>query len=132
MFHIIIGEQLPKYIAIGNPLGTSLKTARLLRWFYRLFSPFIWLLHKTSALTARLVGVEPNLEENAHNEEEIRMMLVESEEEGYINPSSHELIQNVFSFDDRQVRHIYTPKHHVVGIDTTQPIEVIIQTIVQE
>ena len=132
MLHIIIGEQLPKYIAISNPLATSMKTGWLLRWFYRIFSPFIWLLHTISAAFARMLWIDPHMEEEAHNEEEIRMMLVESEEGGYINANSHELIQNVFSFDDRQVRHIYTPKKDIAAIDIARDPQEIVKYIIQE
>lgn len=72
------------------------------------------------------------MEEEAHNEEEIRMMLVESEEGGYINANSHELIQNVFSFDDRQVRHIYTPKKDIAAIDIARDPQEIVKYIIQE
>lgn len=132
MLHIIIGEQLPKYMAIGNPLQVSLKTAWLLRWFYRIFSPFIRLLHTISSKVAKWFGVDSNLEEDAHNEEELRMMLVESEEEWYINASSHELIQNVFSFDDREVRHIYTPRKDMSAIDIAWDSEDIVKYMIRE
>jgi CBS domain containing-hemolysin-like protein len=117
ILHIVVGELLPKYIAIGKPLEVALKTWFILRRFYRIFSPFIWLLNKIFLFVARLVWVSANLSEVAHNEEELRMMLVESEEEWYIKSNSHELIQNVFSFDDREVRHIYSPKKHMSAID---------------
>ncbi len=132
MLHIIIWEQLPKYMAIGNPLKVSLQTAWLLRWFYRIFSPFIRLLHTISAKVARSFGVDSNLEEDAHNEEELRMMLVESEEEWYINSSSHELIQNVFSFDDREVRHIYAPRRTMSAIDIAWDSADIVKYMIRE
>jgi CBS domain containing-hemolysin-like protein len=76
--------------------------------------------------------VDPNLEEHAHSEEELRMMLVESEEEGHIASSSHDLIQNVFSFDDREVGHIYTPKHSMSAIDITRDIDAILKYMTHE
>ncbi len=132
MLHIIVWEQLPKYMAIGNPLKLSLQTAWLLRRFYRIFSPFIWLLHTISAKVATLVGVDPNLEEHAHSEEELRMMLVESEEEWEIASSSHDLIQNVFSFDDREVRHIYTPRKDMSSIDIAWDTTEIVSYMIRE
>lgn len=73
-----------------------------------------------------------DLAEDAHNEEELRMMLVESEEEGYINSSSHELIQNVFSFDDREVRHIYTPRRDMSAIDIARDSADIVKYMIRE
>lgn len=132
ILHIVVWEQLPKFMAISDPLKISLQTSWLLRWFYRLFSPFIWLLHAISKKVAKLLWVDADLEEDAHNEEELRMMLVESEEEWLIKPNSHELIQNVFSFDDRHVKDIYTPRKNMSAINITWDDKKLLSYIMRE
>ena len=67
--------------------------------FYFVFSPFIWLLNKSSNLILRILGIKKVGEDDVHSEEELRMILTESEEGGAIKPSENELIQNVFDFD---------------------------------
>src|SRR5437868_3558445 len=80
--HIIFGELAPKYIAIGNPLPVSLALARPLGGFYFLFRPAIWLLHKSSnLLLVRLLRIKRvAATELAHSEEELRLILDQSEE----------------------------------------------------
>jgi CBS domain containing-hemolysin-like protein len=102
---------------IKFPLELTLAFALPLRIFYFVFSPFIWLLNKSSNAFLRMVGIKGIGEDDVHSEEELRMILTESEEGGAIKQSEHELIQNVFDFDDRIIKQIMIPQTRVTGID---------------
>ncbi|MBK9283342.1 MAG: HlyC/CorC family transporter [Sphingobacteriaceae bacterium] len=114
--HVTFGEQIPKMIGIKYSLSVSLFIAWPIRIFYFLLSPFIWLLNKTSNVVLRLFGIK-SVGEEVHTEEELRLILTESEEGGAIKPSENELIQNVFDFDDRIVKQIMVPQNRMVAID---------------
>ena len=116
-FHVTLGEQIPKMIGIKYCMDTALFIAWPLRVFYIVFSPFIWLLNKSSNVILRIVGIKRIGEEEVHTEEELRLILTESEEGGAIKPSENELIQNVFDFDDRLVKQIMVPQNRVTAID---------------
>jgi CBS domain containing-hemolysin-like protein len=116
-FHVTLGEQIPKMIGIKYCLNAALYIAWPLKIFYTIFSPFIWLLNKSSNVILRIVGIKKIGEEEVHTEEELRLILTESEEGGAIKPSENELIQNVFDFDDRIVKQIMVPKNRVTAID---------------
>lgn len=116
-FHVTLGEQIPKMIGIKYSMDTLLLFAWPLRIFYFIFSPFIWLLNKTSSVVLRIIGVKKVGEDDVHTEEELRLILTESEEGGAIKPSENELIQNVFDFDDRIVKQIMVPQNRVVALD---------------
>ncbi|MBL7921716.1 MAG: HlyC/CorC family transporter [Bacteroidia bacterium] len=116
-FHVTLGEQIPKMIGIKYSMDTILLFAWPLRIFYFIFSPFIWLLNKTSSMVLRIIGVKKVGEDEVHTEEELRLILTESEEGGAIKPSENELIQNVFDFDDRIVKQIMVPQGRVVALD---------------
>ncbi len=116
-FHVTLGEQIPKMIGIKYCMDTALFIAWPLRIFYIVFSPFIWLLNKSSNVILRIVGIKKIGEEDVHSEEELRLILTESEEGGAIKPSENELIQNVFDFDDRLVKQIMVPQNRVTAID---------------
>jgi CBS domain containing-hemolysin-like protein len=88
-----------------------------MRIFYVVCSPFIWLLNKSSNAFLRMVGVKKSGEEDVHSEEELRLILTESEEGGAIKPSENELIQNVFDFDDRIVKQVMVPQNRISSID---------------
>ncbi len=115
--HITLGEQVPKMFGIKYSMETILFISWPLRIFYFIFGPFIWLLNKSSNFFLRLVGIKAVGEEEVHTEEELRLILTESEEGGAIKPSENELIQNVFDFDDRIVKQIMVPQNRVTAID---------------
>ena len=116
VLHIVLGEQVPKTAAIRNPLSTTILVTIPMRIFFVVFSPFIWVLNGLSNLTLRLFGLSAGDHSDIHTEEELRMILTESEEGGAIKRSEHELIQNVFEFDDRVVKQIYVPRSRVTAI----------------
>ncbi len=116
-FHVTIGEQIPKMIGIKYSMATALFVSWPMRIFYIIFSPFIWLLNATSNLCLRIIGIKQVGDEEVHTEEELRIILTESEESGAIKPSENELIQNVFDFDDRIVKQIMVPQNRVTAID---------------
>lgn len=117
ILHIVLGELAPKSVAIRYPLSVTLGISWPLRLFYILFSPFIWVLNNSANLLLRIVGIRPTVGHEIHTEEELRLILTESEEGGAIKQSEHDLIQNVFEFDDRVVRQILVPRTKISAID---------------
>lgn len=132
VLHIVLGEQVPKTAAIRNPLSYTMIISLPLRGFYLLFSPFIWILNGLSNTILRLLGLQSNESSEIHSEEEIRMLLTESEEGGAIKTSEHDLIQNVFEFDDRVVRQILIPRNKVSAIDVESTKEEVIRQVIDE
>lgn len=132
ILHIVLGEQVPKTAAIRNPLSATLLISGPLRVIYIIFIPFVWTLNGLSNLTLRIFRLHSPRHNEIHSEEELRMILTESEEGGAIKSSEHELIQNVFEFDDRVVRQIYVPRTKVVAINIDDPYEKIIDKVFEE
>jgi CBS domain containing-hemolysin-like protein len=116
-FHVTLGEQIPKMIGIKYCLPAVLFIAWPMRIFYFIFGPFIWFLNKTSNAALRVMGIRKLGDEAYHSEEELRLIISESEEGGTIKPSENELIQNVFDFDDRIVKQIMLPQNRMVALD---------------
>jgi CBS domain containing-hemolysin-like protein len=132
ILHVTLGEQIPKMIGIKYSMQTTLAIAWPMRVFYFVFSPFIWFLNKSSNLVLRLVGIKKVGEEEVHTEEELRLILTESEEGGAIKPSENELIQNVFDFDDRIVKQIMVPQNRVVALDVELGKNEITKMVIEE
>lgn len=131
-FHVTIGEQIPKMIGIKYCLKTALIIAWPLRIFYLVCSPFIYILNKTSNLLLRIIGLKKSGEEDFHSEEELRLILTESEEGGAIKPSENELIQNVFDFDDRIVKQVMVPENRLTAIDVELGRNEVIKRVIEE
>ena len=129
LFQIIIGELTPKSIAIRNSLESALFIGLPLRVIYIVLRPLTWLIGKVSGVTMALFGIDVNTEEEVHSEEELKMLLAESQEWWAIQSSEHELIQNVFDFDDRLVRQIMCNVNDIVAIDVKSSTEFVMQLI---
>jgi len=130
VLHIVLGELAPKTIAIRHPLSTTMAVSLPLRIFYIIFSPLIWVLNNMANLLVRMLGIKPTIGHEIHTEEELRILLTESEEGGAIKQSDHELIQNVFEFDDRVVRQILVPRTKIAAIDIDAPNEEILNQVI--
>lgn len=109
--HIVLGEMAPKSLAIRRAEGTTLWTATPLNWFYKAFFPFIWILNGTANKILTWIGIElePD-QQQAHTEEEIRMMVAQSHKGGYIDQTELSLFDNVFEFTDRVAREVMVPR----------------------
>ena len=123
--HIIFGELAPKYIAIGNPLPVSLALARPLGAFYFLFRPAIWLLHKSAnLLLVRLLRIKRvAAAELAHSEEELRLILDQSEESKEVTPLGRDLLMNALDLRRRVVRDIMTPRGQIIFLNIEDSFE---------
>ena len=130
-FHVTLGEQIPKMIGIKYSMAAVLIIAWPMRVFYFICSPFIWFLNKSSNVALHIMGVKKP-EEEFHSEEELRLILTESEEGGAIKPRENELIQNVFDFDDRIVKQIMVPQNRVIALDVELGRQEVTKQIIEE
>ncbi len=123
--HIVFGELGPKYTAIANPLSVALRIVRPLGLFYLLFRPAIWLLHKSSNLLLQgLLRMRPaSGAELAHSEEELRLILEQSEKSHEVSTLGRDLLINALDLRDRVVRDIMTPRGEVVYLDLGDSFE---------
>src|SRR5246127_1053235 len=131
--HIVFGELAPKYIAISDPLPVALRLMRLLGAFFVLFKPEIWILNKSSNFllrrVLRLQAIRPR--EIAHSEEELRLILEQSERSAEVSPLGRELVFNVLDLRDRVVRDIMTPRREVVYLDIEEDFETNLRKVLE-
>jgi magnesium and cobalt exporter, CNNM family len=123
--HIVFGELAPKYLAIGQPISVTLLLARPLGAFYILFKPAIWILNKSSNFfLQKLLRIKPVAgSELAHSEEELRLILDESERSDEVSELGRDLLVNALDLRQRVVRDIMTPRGEVVFLDLEQSFE---------
>jgi magnesium and cobalt exporter, CNNM family len=120
--HITFGEQGPKYIAIGKSLGTTLWLSHFLRGFYLVTFPVIWFLNGTSNAVLSVLGIRPATGEEAHSQEELRLILSSSEKAGILSEENREIIEGVFQFSKRTARQIMVPRTDVTVLSTKKSI----------
>jgi CBS domain containing-hemolysin-like protein len=124
-FHIILGELAPKYMAIRNPVTMSLRIVRPLGFFYLVFKPVIWCLNRSSnIILKKLFHIDPvGGSELVHSEEELRVILTESENAEEVSKIGKEILINALDFRKRVVREIMTPRGEVVYLNLEDSFE---------
>lgn len=123
--HIIFGELAPKYLSIRDPLAMALLLVRPLSLFNALFKPAIWVLNQASNLILKKgLRIDPVGEsELAHSEEELRIILAESEKSSEVTSLGKEILINALDMRRRVVRDITTPRGEVVFLNTEDSFE---------
>ncbi len=114
---IVLGELIPKRIAMKNPEKLSLALASMLYAISRMFSPIVALLTVSTNGLLHLFGIKSTDEEEQITKEEIQMMLSEGNEQGVIDTQENEFIQNVFEFHDNTAEQICTHRSDVIVLD---------------
>ncbi len=121
--HIVVGEQVPKTFAIRKPEAVSLWIAYPLHAFYLTAYPLNWLLNAATAALLRMFGVEEASHFEILSDDEIRGLIVTSEEHGSMDTDKANMLQNLFEFDTRTVEEIMVPRGKVAAIDLEDPWE---------
>ena len=131
-FHIVLGELTPKTVAIRKALETSLWVSAPLHLFYLIFRPAIWFLQISARGILRLLHLNPVAEnELGHSEEELRVILTESDAKAEVTPLSKELLINALDFRRRVVRDIMTHRGDVIYLDAQDSFEANLQVALE-
>jgi len=110
---LVLGELFPKRVAMRRAEKMALGVSGFIYGASKVFAPVIWLLTVSTNGLLRLMGIDPNEEEEQVTEEEIRMMLDEGSEKGTILPDEKDMIHNVFEFDDKTAAEAMTHRTEV-------------------
>ncbi|MGI4739450.1 MAG: hemolysin family protein [Janthinobacterium lividum] len=133
ILHVLFGELFPKALAIQRPEAVSLALVIPLRAFYFLTLPLTWFLSKASNALLGAVGIHSSGHgTEAHTSDELRLLIDQSKESGEIQDSEHELIENVFQFNDRMVKQIMVPRTKLAALDVNMSEEQLLETVFSE
>ncbi len=123
LLHIVIGELVPKSIALQRPEATSVIVARPTKWFLGLFRPVIYVMNSIGNTIVRWLGFEPAGEHaSVHSAEELEMLVHSSREAGLIQESEEALLRRVFDFSDIRCEEIMNPRVGVDAIPVNAPL----------
>lgn len=131
--HIVLGELTPKTMAIQNVEKIMLSVALPMLVFHRVMYPFVWLLNHVANWVAHRMGFHTASEgDDAHTEEEIRLLMEESHRQGLIDDTEVDFVDNVFDFTDLNVREIMTPRTDMVCLYLEDTMGENLHTILEE
>jgi putative hemolysin len=130
-FLLVFGELLPKSIALANPEGIGLKTARFIERFSRIAIFFVKILTFSTNLLLKPFGKRTFTGRAFISEEEIKMLIREGGEQGVFEPAEQALIHSVFEFTDMSAKEVMVPSTQMVTISLNMPSEEM-KTIITE
>ena len=131
--HIVLGELTPKSMAIANVEDIMLAIAFPMVLFGRVLRPFVWILNTVANTISRKFGYDVKGEnEDAHTEEEIRLLMKESYRQGLINSTEADFVDNVFSFTELNAREIMIPRTDMICLYLDDTPAERIKTILEE
>ena len=119
-FSLVLGELVPKKIAMQNSEKISFKVIGVIGTIERIFNPFIKFLSASTNFIVKLFGVSPEINADTVTEEEILMLLDAGREKGVIEAGVKNIIENVFDFDDKSASEIMTHRTEIVAIEDTK------------
>ncbi|WP_312061442.1 hemolysin family protein [Anaerotignum sp.] len=130
-FNLVFGELVPKRVAMKNAEKLALGMSGMLKLVSKLFAPLVWFLSASTNGMLRLIGIDPEDEEEVISEEEIFMMLDQGSEKGTIDLEESTFIRNVFAFDDIAVEQACTHRVDVVMLEIEDDMETWEKTILE-
>ena len=130
IFHIVLGEVVPKSIALQRPEKTALLIIYPLFVFGKIFQPFIWFLNTTGQWVLKLFGYSASPgNPSVHSEEEVKMILRQSSAEGKIPQKEVEMVYNIFQLGDVPVKHVMIPRTDILAFSSMTLLGDIIKKI---
>lgn len=131
-FSLVLGELVPKKIAMQDPEKVSFKVVGILLGFSKITKPFVKLLSASTNLVVRLLGFDPNADEEEVTEENILLMVDAGEEKGVIENTQAEMINNIFEMDDIDAGDLMTHRVDMTAVEADEPISTVVELATAE
>ncbi|MDP2866680.1 MAG: PTS sugar transporter subunit IIA, partial [Elusimicrobiota bacterium] len=122
-FHVVIGELVPKNMAIRMPEKSVLWVAAPFKFFHTVFFVPMWLLNESANLVLHALRIKRNQEETVHSDEELRMILGQSQEHGKLSLGRLMMFEHLFDFGKTKVKEVMTPRGAISFINLAAPPE---------
>jgi putative hemolysin len=113
---LIIGELVPKRLALHQPERIAAAISGPMTFISRLFRPLVWLSSRATNMVLKLIGIQPTTEPPV-TEEEIQLLIDQGKEAGVIEESEQDMVEGVFSLSDSRVYSLMTPRSEVTWLD---------------
>ncbi|ANU22261.1 hemolysin family protein [Planococcus donghaensis] len=113
--HVVLGEMAPKSLALQFTERMTLFLSPFLYWFGKIMYPFIFILNGSARVLLRIFGIEPAKEDQAHSEEELKIIMAQSFQSGEINQTELSYMQNIFAFDERSAKDVMIPRTQMIA-----------------
>jgi magnesium and cobalt exporter, CNNM family len=128
--HVVIGELVPKGVALGHSEGVALAVSAPVRAFFTVFRPLIWVLQRSTEVVLRWLGLQPpGADDDVLSEAELRMVVSQSTQHGQIEQQEQEMLYKVFDFADKEAADVMVPRPEVVALSIDLPPEQALEAV---
>lgn len=128
--HVIIGEVVPKNLAIARADRIAIVVAPVLMVFYRVAAPFVAVIERTSSLLTRLAGARPSHRGGGHSAEELKLIVSSSRFSGVLPEVQEDMIHRVLDLEETSVREVMRPRHEIVSIPVSASLDEVLAAMV--
>ncbi len=119
---LLVGELVPKRLALQNPERIAMAIAHPMNVLSRVAAPLVTFLGASSEFILRVLGVR-HAGDPPISEEEIQILLQEGAAAGVFDPAEHEMVEGIFDLGDREARELMTPRYRLVALDADDPLD---------
>ncbi|MBO5385957.1 HlyC/CorC family transporter [bacterium] len=123
LLHVVVGEQVPKCVALQYPEKISLYVAKPMDLFMTIARPFVWLLNVSCNIILKIFKVPTSSARVVHTLEDLDLMVDASFDEGVLNETEKDMIHNVFQFSDLTAREVMIPRTDMICVPNDMSFE---------
>lgn len=127
--HVIIGEVVPKNLALQKADRLAMLVAPALLVFYKISQPFVYVIERTSAIILRALGITGGHSRGGHSPEELKYIIQSIRHEGNLEQFEEEAIQHLIKLSEFNAREIMTPRHNIVSLPVDADLETVLQAM---
>jgi CBS domain containing-hemolysin-like protein len=129
--HVIIGEVVPKNLAIEKADRVAVLAAPALLVFYRLTQPLIVVIERSAELILRLLGLRKGTGHDGHSAEELKFVIQSSRRDGHLQQFEQDAIQRLIELNEYSAREIMTPRHNIVSLPVDAPLDQVLTVMAE-
>lgn len=130
--HVVLGEVVPKNLAIEKADRIAVAVAPALLVFYKISEPFVYAIERSSLAISRALGLRGAHSGGGHSPEELKMVVSLSRGSGHLPPVQEDMIHRALELDNLYVREIMVPRNEIVSIPVDAPLERVLEAMIRE
>jgi CBS domain containing-hemolysin-like protein len=131
VLQVVLGELVPKSLALQFPERVALATYPPMRWFASIYRVFIWLLNGSGFLLLKPFGIQPGGQQHVHSPEELAILFSESRQGGTLSPEAHQRLKRGLHLSARTVRQMMTPRTELYAVEVSTPAAELLQKVIR-
>jgi len=130
-FHVVVGEVVPKNLAIESADRLAAIVAPALLIFYRISGPFVWVIEKSSGAITRVLGAGEGQRGGGHSAEELKLIVSSSRGLGHLPEMQEDIIHRVLDLDQISIREIMTPRNDIVSVPVDATLDRVLAAMIE-